>query len=162
MAADDFARRFLGMGTPQLIPGRVSVRGDEATVQIRPLPDGGPTTTVLLRRMNVRGWVVVGCSAERIQVEQPSPGAVVASPLTVRGQAQAFEGQVDVEVRRDGSQAPIGRSVGTGGGTEVLPFESTVSFARPSILRGTLVVSEARADVADQGPATATVVRVNF
>lgn len=161
-AADDFARRFLGMAAPQLIPDRASAGGDEATVDLRPFPSGGPTTTVLLRRVGARGWVVVGCSAERIFVDQPSPGASVASPLTVRGRAQAFEGTVDVEVRRDGALTPIGRSFGTGGGSEVLPFEATVSFARPSAARGTVVVSEGRADDASKGPAAATVIRVAF
>ncbi len=161
-AAEDFARRFLGMATPQLTPGRVSAGGGEATVDVRPFSSGGPRTTVLLRRVGARGWVVVGCSAERIFVEQPAPGAAVASPLTVRGRAQVFEGTVDVEVRRDGATAPIGRSFGTGGGTEVLPFEATVTFVRPPTPRGTVVVTEARADDATQGPAAATVVRVRF
>jgi len=67
-----------------------------------------------------------------------------------------------VEVRSDGATTPIGQSYGTGGGTDVLPFESTVTFTRPSAPRGTVVVSEPRADVADQGPAGATVVRVAF
>lgn len=162
-AADDFARRFLGMATPQLAPGRGSASGDEATVEVRPSPTGGLTTTVLLRRMGARGWVVVGCSASSIQVDQPAPGATVASPLTVRGRASAFEGTVDVEVRRDGATTPIGRSFGTGGGgAELLPFEATVSFARPSVPLGALVVSEGRADDSTLGPAAATVVRIRF
>ena len=161
-AADDFARRFLGMATPQLAPGRVGVRGDEATVDVRPFTSGGPTTTVLLRRVDGRGWVVVGCSAERIFVDQPAPGAAVSSPLTVRGRAQAYEGTVRVEVRRDGATTPIGSSFGTGGGTEVLPFEATVSFTRPSGGRGAVVVSEPRADDDTLGPAAATVVRIRF
>jgi len=161
-AADDFARRFLGMATPQLTPGRVSASGDEATVDLRPFPSGGPVTTVHLRRVNVRGWVVVGCSAADIFVDQPSPGATVASPLTVRGRARAFEGTVNVDVRRDGATTPIGSSFGTGGGTEVLPYQATVSFARPSVPRGALVVSEARADDGTKGPAAATVIRIRF
>ena len=161
-AADDFARRFLGMATPQVIPGRVTVGGDEAVAELRPLPTGGPKTTLLLRRVGARGWVVVSSNAERIEVSQPSPGAKVGSPLSVRGRAQAFEGTVEVEVRRDGAIAPVGTSFGTGGGTEVLPFEATVSFARPSVPRGTLVVSEPRADDDTQGPAAATVIRITF
>ena len=161
-AADDFARRFLGMATPQVIPGRVTVGGDEALVELRPFQNGGPTTLLLLRRVGARGWVVVGCSAERIEVSQPAGGAKVASPLTVRGRAQAFEGTVEVEVRGDGAIAPLGTSFGTGGGTEVLPFEATVTFTRPPVPRGTLVVSEPRADDDSQGPAAATVVRITF
>ena len=161
-SAVDFARHFLGMATPQVIPGRVTVGGDEALAELRPLPNGGPMTTLLLRRVGARGWVVVSCSAERIEVSQPSGGARVASPLTVRGRAQAFEGTVEVEVRRDGAISPIGTAFGTGGGTEVLPFEATVTFARPSVSRGTLVVSEPRADDDTQGPAAATVIRITF
>ena len=159
-AATDFARRFLGMGTPQVGTPRVS--GADATVDLRPLPRASLTSVVSLRRIDGRGWVVLGCAAPSIQVDQPAVGATISSPLTVRGRAQAFEGTVDVEVRRDGATVPLGRSFGTGGGTEVLPFEATVTFTRPSAGRGTVVVSEARADVADQGPAAATVLRVAF
>lgn len=161
-AAEDFARRFLGMGTPQLSAGRVTARGDEALVDLRPLPTASLTTIVLLRRIDRRGWVVVGCSADTIQVDQPAGGTRATSPLTVRGRTQAFEGQVDIEVRRDGATAPIGRSFGTGASDTMAPFESTVTFTRPSTARGTVVVSEPRADDASQGPSAATVVRVTF
>ncbi len=159
-AATDFARRFLGMGTPQI--GTPRVAGADATVDLRPLPRASLTSVVTLRRVDGRGWVVLGCAAPSIQVDQPAVGATISSPLTVRGRAQAFEGTVDVEVRRDGATVPLGRSFGTGGGTEVLPFEATVTFSRPSAGRGTVVVSEGRADDGDQGPAAATVLRVAF
>lgn len=159
-AATDFARRFLGMGSPTLATPQV--RGSDATVELRLGPRGGQPSVVTLRRITGRGWVVTGCAAPSIQVDQPAPGATIGSPLVVRGRAQAFEGHVDVEVRRDGPGPPIGQSFGTGGGTEILPFEATVTFARPAPARGTVVVSEPRADVADQGPAAATVVRVAF
>ncbi len=159
-AADDFTRRFLGMGNPQLAPAQVT--GTNATVGVRAYVTGGQVSVVALRSTPARGWVVVGCAASTIQVDTPSAGTRVSSPLSVAGRAFAFEGQVDVEVRQDGVAAPIGRSSGTGGGTELLPFEATVTFPRPPVARGTVVVSEARADVADQGPATATVVRVGF
>jgi hypothetical protein len=159
-AAADFVRRFLGMGTPQL--SRAQVAGANGSVTVRPMATGGPPTGVSLRRVDRRGWVVVGCAAANIVVDQPAPAAAVASPLTVGGRAQAFEGHVNVEVRQDGALSPIGQSYGTGGGTEVLPFQATVTFRSPSARRGTVVVSEPRADVSDQGPADATVVRVSF
>ena len=159
-AATDFARRFLGMGTPQR--GTPRVTGADATVDLRPLPTASLTSVVSLRRVDGRGWVVLGCAAPSIQVDQPAVGATISSPLTVRGRAQAFEGTVEVEVRRDGATVPLGRSFGTGGGTDVLPFEATVTFSRPSAGRGTVVVSEGRADDGDQGPAAATVLRVSF
>jgi len=159
-AAIDFARRFLGMGDPQL--GTPRVAGADATVDLRPLPRASLTSVVSLRRIDGRGWVVLGCAAPSIQVDQPAAGATISSPLTVRGRAQAFEGTVEVEVRRDGATVPLGRSFGTGGGTEVLPFEATVTFPRPSAGRGTVVVSEAGADEGGQGPAAATVLRVAF
>lgn len=161
-ATEDFARRFLGMGTPQLSPGRVTVRGDEALFDLRPLPTASVTTLVQLRRIDRRGWVVVGCSADTIQVDRPAGGTRVTSPLTVAGRAQAFEGTVAVEVRRDGATAPIGESFGTGASDTMAPFETAVTFARPSTARGTLVVSEPRADDASQGPLAATVLRIAF
>lgn len=160
LAAADFTRRFLGMGTPQF--GAARVTGDNATVDVRPLPTASLRSVVSLRRVGLRGWVVVGCAAPSILIDQPTTGATITSPLTVRGRAQAFEGTVDVEVRRDGATAPLGTSFGTGGGDEVLPYEATVSFSRPTLSRGTIVVSEARADDGSQGPAAATVIRVAF
>ncbi len=159
-AADDFARHFLAMGTAQLGPAQVT--GTDATIDVRAFVTGGQVSVLALRRTPDRGWVVVGCAAPTIQVDAPSAGTRISSPLTVAGRVFVFEGQVDVEVRRDGAAAPIGRTTGTGGGTELMPFEATVSFARPPVARGTVVVIEARADVADQGPATATVVRIAF
>ena len=159
-AADDFTRRFLRMATPQL--GAAQVRGDTATVAVRPLPASTLTTVVSLRRVDRRGWVVVGSAAQNIQVDQPAAGATVSSPLVVRGSAWTFEGNVTVEVRRDGATTPIGTSFGTGGGDQMRPFDATVTFARPSVARGTVVASEGRADDETQGPAAATVVRVRF
>ncbi|MEO5678572.1 MAG: Gmad2 immunoglobulin-like domain-containing protein [Acidimicrobiales bacterium] len=159
-AAADFARRFLAMGTPQLAAARVT--GNDATVDVRATANGGPTTVIALRRTPARGWVVVGCATADIRIDAPAVGTNISSPLTVRGQARAFEGQVDVEVRGDGALTPIGRSIGMGGGTDVMPFESTITFTRPAAGRGTVTVSQARADVADQGPLSATVIRVAF
>ncbi len=163
-ATTDFARRFLGMTTSQV--GAPRVGGANATVELRAIGESGSPTgifsVVSLRRVEGRGWVVLGSAAPSIVVDQPTTGATVTSPLTVRGRTQAFEGTVDVEVRRDGALTPIGRSFGTGGGTEVLPFEATVTFARPSTPRGTVVVSEPRADSGNRGPLTATVLRIAF
>jgi hypothetical protein len=163
-ATTDFARRFLGMTTSQVSTPRVD--GANATVELRAIGESGRATGIVsvvsLRRIEGRGWVVLGSAAPSIVVDQPTTGATVASPLTVRGRTRAFEGTVEVEVRRDGALTPIGRSFGTGGGTDVLPFESTVTFARPSTPRGTVVVSEPRADFGDRGPLAATVLRVAF
>lgn len=162
-AAEDFARRFLGMGTPQVTPGRVTVRGDEALADLRPLPSSSLTTVVLLRRVGARGWVVLSCSADNIQLDQPTgPNVRVTSPLTVRGRVQAFEGHVDIEVRRDGTTTPIGRSFGTGASDSMAPFESTVTFSAPPAGRGALVLSDPRADDPAQGPLSATVIRISF
>ena len=106
-ATSDFASRFLGIGRPE--PGRARVTGDGATVEIRAM-------VVTLRRVGSRGWVVVGCAAPTIVVDEPTAGTTIGSPLTVRGRSSTWEGHVDVEVRRDASTAPIGRSFGTGGG----------------------------------------------
>lgn len=159
-AASDFARRFLGMATPQLSPPEVS--GANATVDVRPLPTAAVRTVLSLRRLDVRGWIVVGCAAPSITVDQPVASATATSPLTVRGRTQAFEGHVDVEVRGDGSTTPIGRSFGTGASDQMEPYEATVTFARPAGPRGTVVVTEPRVDDGTQGPLAATVVRIRF
>lgn len=158
-AAFDFARRYLEMPNSQVGSPRIS--GAEATIDVA--PNGGPsfTTVVTLRRVEVRGWIVVGCAAPKIEVSQPTAGATISSPLTVRGRAEAWEGNVIVEVRRDWSTTPIGSSFGTGSTFEQTPFEATVTFTRPTSTRGTVIVYEPRVDDVP-GPMAATVVRVRF
>jgi hypothetical protein len=158
-AATDFARRYLEMPTPQVAAPNVS--GAEATVAVRALPRAGLTTVVSLRRVDVRGWIVVGCAAPSIEVSEPAAGATISSPLTVRGRAQAFEGHVAVEVRRDWATAPIGSSFGTGSMDQLTAYEATVSFTRPTSTRGTVIVYEPRVDDGT-GPLAATVVRIRF
>lgn len=157
--ASDFARRFLGV-SPFLKAPKIS--GAEATIEFTPGPTATLTTVVSLRRIDVRGWIVVGCAAPSIVVDQPAAGAAVTSPLTVRGRTQAFEGHVDVEVRSDGMTAPLGRSFGTGASDQMAPYEASVTFTRPPMPRGTVVVSEPNAEDGAKGPLAATVVRIRF
>lgn len=156
----DFARRFLGMVDPQLTA--LNTTGDRATMNVTPGPTAGINMVVSLRRVEGRGWVVTGSAAPSIQVDQPAAGSTVASPLVVRGRTQAFEGHVDVEIRRDGATTPIGRAFGTGASDAMAPFETTVTFTRPSTARGTVVVSAPNAADGDLGPLAATVIRVSF
>jgi hypothetical protein len=159
-AAADFARRYLGMGSPRFEPARVT--GSDATVAVHAFASGGPTTTVTLRRADRRGWVVLGCAADDVLIDQPTPGASASSPLAVRGRSVAFEAQVDVEVRQDGALTALGQTYAMGGSTDLQPFATTVTFPAPTSRRGAVLVLVARNDVADQGPASAAVVRVAF
>lgn len=157
--ASDFARRFLGVGATLKAP---KISGADATVEFTPGPTATLTTVLSLRRIDVRGWIVVGCAAPSIIVDQPAAGAAVSSPLTVRGRTQAFEGHVDVEVRSDGMTTPLGRSFGTGASDQMAPYEASVTFARPPMPRGTVVVTEPNAEDGAKGPLAATVVRIRF
>jgi hypothetical protein len=166
-AVEDFARYFLFMQTPNLGPAQIA--GDEARISIRALPTAGLTTIVTVRRVATWGWVVVGCAAPTIQIDGPASGATVDSPLTIRGRAHTYEGNVDLTLVMDPEHS-LGRSFGTGGGDEMRPFEATITFPAAAVRDSVdnrptpvfLVAREPRADDGAQGPLVATVVRLTL
>jgi hypothetical protein len=94
-----------------------------------------------------------------------SPKALdkIASPVRLTGQALAFEGTVNVQVREDGMLAgqALGRGVVTGGGDAKRPYSGDITFRAPGKPAGAIVLTELSA--ADgQGILRATVVKVRF
>lgn len=136
-AARAFAVDFVGFDDPRV--GEFQA-GDNRSgeVQVRPAARG-PVTTVIVRRLEDETWWVLGSAAPDITVDRPATGATVRSPLTVSGEALAFEGQVTVEVREDGRSNPIGTGYVTGGGGPAAPFEGTVTFSEPDAEYGALL-----------------------
>lgn len=126
-AARAFATGFLGFTDP--VVGDFQ-QGDSRSgeVEIRPIATG-PATTVLLRQLSGEdSWSVLGAATEGIQVSAPDALAVITSPVTVRGEAWTFEGHVSVQVRQDGTTAPIGEGYVTGGGDQLRPFTGSIPF----------------------------------
>ena len=166
-AAQAFMRE-LGMPEPATGPFR-STGSATGEVAVHPAkgedgrPLDGPRTLVRLHRYT-GGWVVTGTSAADIRVAQPIPFARIASPVTVRGRASAFEGTVQVAVTEDrqGTDRVLGRGFVTGSGTaELGPFSGRIAFRAPSADAGWLLFrSQSAAD--GGGVLEATAVRIRF
>ena len=85
----------------------------------------------------------------------------VDSPLTVSGQARAFEGNVTVELRADGVAEPLFTGAVTGGaGPDFGPFEGTFEFTDPGTGGGALVAIVPSAE--DGSVTEAAVMRLFF
>jgi hypothetical protein len=108
-------------------------------VEVRAMADGA-VTTVFVRQLGADdSWWVLGSATAAMVVEQPSAGALVSSPATVSGQGRGFEGRIVVEVRQDGSAAPLGTAYGTAGSGGMAPFEVEVDFTAPTSEYGAIV-----------------------
>jgi hypothetical protein len=168
-AAIDAARQFLtavvGMNNPLAEPLRLTGdRTAEVTCQARsPLgvPVPGLTTVVSLRR-DGKQWSVTGTSTATILVDSPAPQAKIASPVRVRGQAHAFEGQVTVRVLadRNGQPVQLGQGFVTGGGDQPRPFNGEIAFSQPVGGTGWILFTEESA--ANGAVIRATSVRISF
>jgi hypothetical protein len=108
-------------------------------VEVRPMATG-PVTTVFVRQLGTDGsWWVLGSATGNIAVDTPATGDRITSPVTVSGSAVAFEGNVAVEVRADGTATPIGTGYVTGGGDQMRPFEGSIAFTSPGQGYGSLM-----------------------
>lgn len=137
-AARGFAVDFLGFADP--VVGEF-MAGDSRSgeVPVRPVSDG-PVTTVMVRQLGADGtWWVLGSATADVAVDSPAAMAAVASPLTVTGRALAFEGNVSVEVRQDGSTGALGSGYVTGGGDVMRPFSGQIEFSTPTAEHGAVV-----------------------
>ncbi len=93
---------------------------------MQPTADG-PVTTVLVRQLEDDTWFVIGADTADIELQEPEVGAEIDCPVTLTGTALAFEGHVDVAVRADAREEPIGTGFVTGSGAPPAgPFEGTV------------------------------------
>jgi hypothetical protein len=158
-AARGFATDLIGFARPVVGTYRA---GDSRSgeIDVRPA-QGGPVTTVLVRQLGADGtWWVLGAATAHIEVTSPTTGALVASPLSLRGSALAWEGVVDVDLLADGSGTPIGSTTVMGGGDSVRPFTGELTFTRPAARYGALVARSSSGR--DGSVVEATVLRVRF
>lgn len=158
-AARSFALDFVGFTDPvigEFMQG--DVRSGE--VQVRPSADG-PVTTVFVRQVSDDdSWWVIGSATGNIEVTEPATLSAIDTPVTLKGRANAFEGNVNVEIRVDGTVEPIAEGFVTGRMGEMGPFESTLEFPSPKGGWGSVVF---RTHSAEDGSVwEAAVVRVGF
>jgi hypothetical protein len=164
------ARRFLvdvvRMDRPADGPFRWVGDGNaEATFYSRSPADEpvlGVPTVVALRRAAAGGWEVTGTRADVVQVDTPTSGQPVTSPLRVTGRVHVFEGNVVVRVLVDqgGNTVEIGQGFVTGGGDELRPFSGDIKFTPPNPGTGWVLFTEPSA--ADGRIVLATSIRVEF
>jgi hypothetical protein len=123
-AARSFVVDFVGMTDP--VVGEFQ-QGDSRSgeVPVQPTSDG-PTTTVLVRQLEDDTWFVLGSAVEDIRLDTPEAGSDIDCPVRLTGEALAFEGTVQVAIRDDVSEEPIGTGFVTGGGGPAAPFDGTV------------------------------------
>jgi spore germination protein GerM len=149
--ARDFLIRIAGMEKPSFVASRF-ISDWLASVDFRATIAGratGHVSTVLLSH-GAMGFSPIWATTETIAVDSPPmvldmrefPPAT--SPLTVSGNAQAWEGTVNLRVRQDNGLAvrTLGEGYGTGGGDQMMPFIARVPFARPTTNQGWLVAAE--------------------
>lgn len=160
----ELARAYLGMPDPVRDGAVDRPADDRAVVRVRPKSASHAVTVVSLQRFGgAHGpWSVTGATTENIELDVPSGGAPVTSPVHVAGRSIAFEAVVHVEVRGDGQT--FGQSLAAttvmGGGTEVAPFRGDVAFTTPATTGGAIVLYTDSAE--DGSIVEATVVRVRF
>jgi hypothetical protein len=133
-----------------------------------PIVDPQPTVSVFLIRVDAPGdhdpWTVVAATSPQIVVSAPLALDRVSSPVSARGAAATFEGNVEVQVRADGMPKDkyLGRGQVTGRGDGVLgDFTGEIPFDPPAQPAGAIVFLE-RSSADGQGVLRATVVRVAF
>lgn len=139
-AAVRFADDFVGVTDPVGIATEEDSLG-AATVTIGTTNASGSTverSVVSVALADDGSYYVLGAQSAMIEVDSPSAGGAIASPVTVSGRAQGFEGNVVVQVRE--GDATIGQDHGTGGGDAMLPFTTSVGFSSPSGAKGALVL----------------------
>lgn len=172
--AREFATRYIGMDNPVDFPFKSTGPGaGEVPIGFRymegrtPLANPRPTLTVILRQLGAQDttgpWTVVEVTSPEIVVTAPKALDRAGSPVRVTGQARAFEGTVDVQVREDGMLAgsSLGRGFVTAGGDVLRPFQGDIAFRSPTKPGGAVMFAELGA--ADgQGILWAAVVRVRF
>ena len=159
-AARGFAVDFVGFTAPVVGAFR---QGDSRSgeVDIRATATG-PVTTILVRQLGAGGrWFVLGSATANLNLVEPSALSKVTSPLRLRGTSTAFEANVTVQVRQDGTRQPIGTGSVMGGSMgQMGPFDGTVTFRRPTAKAGAVLLLTYSME--DGRVWEASVVRVSF
>ncbi len=156
-AALGFAKGFLGQPNAVVDTAASTAPG---VVAVRPNPGPGPITLVRTAQHD-DGFVVVDASTEQIQLESLATGDTLTEVLDVSGRSVAFEATLSVQLwPADLTAAPLVDKITMGGGTELMPFHTTVNV--PSTASGPLVLLLAEVDASGRSTFSyATVVRLD-
>jgi hypothetical protein len=157
-AAKSFAVEYLGM--TQAHVGKTEPGYEyETNVEIFPNDRAGIRTVVRVTNYSQTGFVVLGAAGDEIQVERPTVMEnTLTSPLTVSGRSRAFEAQINLQLRPYGSTTPVAEGFTMGGGTEILPFSTTIT---PPSTDQPLVLVVFEGDASGQGAMSqATVIQL--
>jgi hypothetical protein len=113
-----------------------------------------------VRRLGDGNWWVLGSATADVRLDSPATGETVSSPLTLTGEARAFEGHVTVRIMGDGNPRPLTTGFVTGGGDVPRPFTGSFAFAAPPSGYGSIVLTTESAR--DGRVWSASVLRVRF
>jgi len=169
--ADAFARDFLGMRNPIVDEFRA---GDSRSGEIDVHAFARGVATTLLVREESTGWMVSSASTPNIQLDSPEQFDTVNSPFTLTGRSVAFEGTVRVALLSWGTSmrcVPATDTCGseprvlaneffTGHGTELTPFETTLSYSAQGTTTGVLVLWTDSAEDGSLQEATIRILRL--
>jgi spore germination protein GerM len=155
VTARDFMTKYIGMDNPVDFPSRTTAPGQiEVPMGPRyaegrtPLANPQARFGVIVRQLGEQGasgpWTVTQVVAFNITVTAPAPLARITSPVRLTGQAHAFEGTVNVQIREDGMLAgqSLGKGFVTGGGDMKRPYSGDITFRSPTKPGGAIVYSE--------------------
>jgi hypothetical protein len=153
--ARDFVTGYLGFRAP--IVGTYDGKGG-VPVQAT---STGPATSVRVNQLQDGYWWVTGAVSDEIELTEPKPATVLTSPVHLVGKGRAFEGHINVSVRKDEGAAVIGTGFVTGGGDILRPFKGDIAFDPNGAKFGSIVLY---AQGGENGDLTlyATVFRVRF
>lgn len=142
-----FTRDFLGFTEIDRVAESVR-QGDHARVHVAYQAEEGPRLLVAAVVHLVRygsgedaPWEVVGTDDTSLSLTRPPYGATVRSPLTVGGRITGVDESVKVQVRRPGSDTPVGEACCVGAGGTGSPWSARVSFKAPPGRTLTVVAS---------------------
>lgn len=96
-AARGLALDLLGMEAPRVAPFHGSATSGTVTLRASA---AGPATVVSVAKGGA-GWVATGSAFADVKVTSPTPGAHVATTVTLSGRSTAFEAVVNYTVRTD-------------------------------------------------------------
>ncbi|HET7720001.1 MAG TPA: GerMN domain-containing protein, partial [Acidimicrobiales bacterium] len=153
--ARDFMTKYVGMDNPVDFPSRTTAPG-QVEVPMGPRYGEGRTPLanpqarfgVIVRQLGAQGasgpWTVTEVVAFNITVTTPAPLARITSPVRLTGQAHAFEGHVNVQIREDGMLAgqSLGKGFVTGGGDMKRPYSGDIAFRAPTKPGGAILYTE--------------------
>jgi hypothetical protein len=141
-----FTTGFLGFTEIDRVVSR-SIKGNEAWISVGYQSSEGPASIAAVLHLvrigqgNDAPWEVVGTQDSTLTVERPRYGAKVSSPITVGGRITGVDESIRIDVRRVGSEQPVGSSCCLPGGGEKQAWSTRVTFRGTATGALTIVAS---------------------